>query len=224
MRKVKVTLAVGMVLLAGVCTLTLTRSPPRVLRVSGPPANGSLGITINDPAICQYNEALPSGVTAIRLPMIAFFGANVRVVAYQGDQTLTEGRRGANWTGVSVTVPVKALEHRYSHVRLCVVIGPNSEPIILTGHLTPSQEAARTLSSSAVAPTRARHGEVPLKGRMVIEYISSGEGSWWSRLLTVARHVGIGRAYRGTWIALLIAVLMAGLGALATGLALRELP
>jgi hypothetical protein len=40
----------------------------------------------------------------------------------------------------------------------------------------------------------------------------------------VAQHMGLGRAYTGTWIALLVAALMAAVGALAIRLTLRTLP
>jgi hypothetical protein len=62
-----------------------------------------------------------------------------------------------------------------------------------------------------------------LPGRIDIEYLGSGQGSWWSRLLPVARHMGLGRAFSGTWIVLLVAAMVAAVGALAGRLVLREL-
>ena len=224
MSKVKATLAAGIVLIAGIGALTLTRSPPRVLRLSGPPANSSLGVTIADPAICQAEEVLPADVSAIRLPLIAFFGSKVHVVLYSGSQVLAEGSRGPDWTGTSVTVPVKPVAHATSNVKLCFALGPNGQKVIIPGHVTPVREAAVALTGDVITPQARVREEQPLRGRLVIEYLSSGEGSWWSRILTVARHVGIGRAFSGTWIALLIAALMTAAGVLAVRLTLRELP
>jgi len=51
-----------------------------------------------------------------------------------------------------------------------------------------------------------------------------GGGSWWSRALSVARHMGIGHAISGTWVALLVAALVAALCALVIRLGWRELP
>jgi hypothetical protein len=62
-----------------------------------------------------------------------------------------------------------------------------------------------------------------LAGRMNVEYLSAGPGSWRSRVLTVARHMGLGRVFSGTWIVLLIAAMVAAVGVLAIRLTLREL-
>jgi hypothetical protein len=40
----------------------------------------------------------------------------------------------------------------------------------------------------------------------------------------VAKHLGLGRSYSGTWIAFLLAALMAAVGVLAIRQTLRELP
>ncbi|HVR06271.1 MAG TPA: hypothetical protein VMS02_09520, partial [Solirubrobacteraceae bacterium] len=79
MSKVKVTLAVGLLLLAGIGAYTLTRAPVRVVARSGTPENSALGVTIGDTVLCQAGEVLPAGVTGIRLPIVAFYGSNVNV-------------------------------------------------------------------------------------------------------------------------------------------------
>lgn len=220
-----VTLAVGIALMVAVGARTLTRSPPRVVGVSGPPADASLGYISGDGAICQGNEVLPGGVSAIRLAMVAFFGSNVRVLAYGGARVLTEGRRGPDWTGTSVTVPVKPVDHATSHVMLCLVLGPNSERVDFPGHLTPAREAAVTWNSRGTpTPALAASEGEPLKGRIGVEYLASGRGSWWSRVRSVARHMGIGHFLSGRWVALLAAALMVAVGVLAVRLTLRELP
>ncbi len=217
MRNVQVTLAVGVALLVAVGAVTLTRSPPRVVRTGWRGEHGELYLATGDITVCQANEVLPSGVTGIRLWMRAFFGTQVHVVAYSGSQVLAKGSRGAEWTGESVTVPVKPVDHTTSDVRLCIALGPNSEPVILIGDLTPPQEAAGVPESGSTAAAK-------LKGRVGVEYLAAGRSSWWSRVLSVAQHMGLGRAFSGTWIALLAAALMAAVGALALGLTLRELP
>jgi hypothetical protein len=224
MRNVKVTLAVGVLLMAGVGAVTLTRAPVRVLRASGVPENAALGVTIGDTVVCQAGEVLPSGVSAIRLPAIGFYGSNVSVIVFRGSRILTEGTRGPNWTGVSVTVPVKPLAETTPDVKICFALAPNSEPLIIPGYLTPPDKAAVVLRSHTLTPAAARSAGGRLKGAMAFEYLASGRDPWWSRILTVARHMGLGRAYSGTWIALLVAALMAVVGALAIRLTLRELP
>jgi predicted membrane protein DUF2142 len=209
-RAVRTTFGVGVVLLLAVGALTLTRSPPRVVRVSSN-VEVLLGTTAGSAEICQENEVLPAGVSAIRLPLQAFFGAKVLVQAFSGSQVLTEGRRGADWTGKSVTVPVTPLNHPASHVKLCIDLGPNSEPIYVGGVETPKREAATLKGRTLV-------------GRVSVEDLASGRGSWWSRIPAVGRHMAIGRAFSGTWVVALIVALVVAVGALAVGLTVRELP
>jgi hypothetical protein len=209
-RVVKVTLAVGVALLIAVVGYTLTRSPPRVIRAGAAPVT-LLSSLYGDGEACQIDEVLPAGVSAIRLSIVAYIGARIRLTVYSGSQVIAEGSRGPDWTGTSVTIPVKPLRHSVSNATLCFDVGPNSEAIYLFGRETPAAEAL-------TVPTGGR-----LSGKLDISYLGDGKGSWWSRALTVARHVGLGRAFSGTWIALLIAALVGAVGILAAGLTVREL-
>jgi hypothetical protein len=230
MRRVTVTFAVGLALVVAVGAVALTRAPPRVVGVGAPvgewigPDGAIVGSTSGDPTVCQANEVLPGGVSAVRLGIWAFFGSRVRVMLYHGAQLLTEGRRGADWTSDSVTVPVRPVAHTISDVRLCFVLGPNSEPLTLDGAVTPPREAAVISEKSTRAAQLPASDSRPLGGRVTVEYLAAGRGSWWSRALSVARRMGLGRFYSGTWIALLIAALMLAVGVLAVRLTWRELP
>ncbi len=220
------TFVVGAALLAAVGAVTLTHAPPRLVLVGAPGIkgvgpggiNGTVYATDGDPTICQAGEVLPSGVSAIRLSMWAFFGARVRVGVYDGSRLLTEGARGADWTSDSVTVPVRPLAHTTTGVRLCFALGPNSEPITVIGSPAPSQQAAEVTESRPEGERKEQ-----LHGRVAVEYVASGQGSWWSRIMSVARHMGLGRSFSGTWIALMAAALMAATALLAVRLTLREL-
>jgi hypothetical protein len=208
---VRRTLAVGVVLLAVVLAVTLTRAPPRVVRV-GEGVVALLGATHVAGELCQANEVLPAGISAIRLSLIGFFGARVHVTASSGRRLLAEGSRGPEWTGTSVTVGVKPVSHSISNVRLCVDISPNSQPIYFLGSPSSRRDAA-------ILGTGERLG-----GRVGVAYLASGRSSWWSNVLAVARRMGLGHALRGTWVVLLIAVIMASIGSLAVWITLRELP
>lgn len=228
MRSVTVTLLVGVALLAAVGAVTLTRSPPRVVRVGVPGGDAhSAGLAAEaiDFTTCQPDEVLPAGVSGIRIALWAFYGANVHVRVYSGSQILTEGSRGADWTSDSVTVPVKPVDHSTSGVELCFGVGPNSQPILMLGSGAPRQEAASIdLGDDSPTPAVAASDKELVGGRVGVEYLAAGTGSWWSRVLSVARHLGLGRSYSGTWIALLLAALMVAVAALAIRLTLRELP
>jgi len=210
-RQVKLTLGIGVVLLGGVVAVTLTRTPPRVLRV-GSRAETLFTRIDGGAEICQPDEVLPAGSTAVRLQLPAFFGAPVSVRAFSGSREITHGARNPDWTGSSVTIPVTPLRQTITSVRLCFKIGPNSEPLDVVGQKTPRAQMAVLDNRSAIG------------GRLSVEDIGSGSGSWWTRVLAVARHIGLGRALTGTWIALLIAALMAAVGLLALRLTLRDLP
>jgi hypothetical protein len=220
------TFVVGAVAIAAVGSYALTRAPPRVALVSPPgikaiSEQGASAIvsTAGDPTVCQSGETLPRGVTGVRLSIWGFVGARVRVAAYGDGRLLTQGTHAADWTSDSVTVPVRPLSRATSNVRLCFTIGPNSEPLSLLGPQA-SRAPAATISEPGPLGTP---GERLLRGRVSIEYLTPGQGSWWSRLSDVVRNVGFGRAFGGAWVALLIAALTLAAGALAVRLTLREL-
>jgi hypothetical protein len=229
MRKVAITLAVGVVLIGAASAVALTRSPPRVARVGVPTGDTQdvpLGKVLGDIAICQPGETLPAGVSGIRIGMWAFYGAKMHVRVYSGSRILTEGSRGPNWTSTSVTVPVKPTAHKASGVTVCIGVGPNSQPLLPLGVSTPEGAggAAATLGVSSPTPAAAASSHAQLGGRIGLEYLSAGHGSWWSRISSVAAHMGLGRSYSGTWIVFLVAALMAAVGVLAVRLTLRVLP
>ena len=209
MAKLALALSLALLLLVGV--VTLSHAPLRVMRANPKPQE-QIASTTGTPMVCQSGETLPGGVSAIRLDLEASFGPSVVVRAYSGSRVLTEGRRGANWTGTSVTVPVRSLATRVTDVTLCLSVLANGELLHLDGVPTVARQAA------------VANGGVVLPGRMSVEYLASGHGSWFSRAATVVRHMGVGHAIGGSWVALLALVLVAAASALVVGLAWRELP
>jgi protein-S-isoprenylcysteine O-methyltransferase Ste14 len=207
----RLAIVASVALTAALGVLTLTHSPPRVVRAS---ARGEdvLGSTTGVASACQGGEALPAGVSAVRIWLEAEFGPPVSVRAYARGRLLTQGRRGAGWTASAVTVPVKPLAHAAAGVKLCFDARPNGERLQLYGVHTDSRTAA-------LGPGGQRLG-----GRMTVEYLAGGRSSWFSHALAVARRMGMGRAFAGTWIAPLVALVMAAVCALLVGTAWRELP
>lgn len=232
MRKATITLAVGLVLIGAASAAALTRSPPRAARVGVPTGDTKatpIGKVLGDVSLCQPGETLPAGVSGIRVGMWAFYGAKLHVRVYSGSRVLTEGSRGANWTGTSVTVPVKPVARTTSGVTVCVGIGPNNQPLLLLGVSAPEGAGAgagdaATLSVSSPTPAAAGKSHQRVGGKIGLEYLRAGSGSWWSRVSSVAASMGLGRSYTGTWIAFLVAALMAAVGVLAVRLTLRVLP
>lgn len=226
-RRAVVTFVVGAIVMALLAAVALSSSPPRVVRISAPgvkalsPHGGvAIGFDSKAARICQSGEVLPAGVSAERVSVWAFFGAPVHLSMYKGSRLLTQGSRAADWTSSSVTVPVRPLRHAVSGVKACIAMSPNEEPLTFLGAEVPASQDA--ILSDPGGGRAARVGR-PLHGRLVIEYLASSNRSWWSRLLEVARRLGLGRAYSGTWIALLLALMVAAIAALALRAALEDL-
>lgn len=226
-----VTFAVGLVAVVGAGAVALGARSPRLVRIGSPGVKAinsagasSLQAFYGGATACQTGEVLPAGVTAIRVSIWAFFGARVHVTVYKGLRQVTQGTSGAGWIGDSVTVPVRPVAHSVSGVKSCFTVAANSEPLTVLGNKTPEQQAAAISSSTALATGRGSATAVLMRGRMAFEYLSPGRVSWWSRILAVARHFGLGRAYSGTWIALLAAALMLAMCGLALRLSWKELP
>jgi hypothetical protein len=204
------TLVVGLVLTALFGVVVLTHSPPRVVRANAK-AEDVVASTVGDARACQAGETIPSGVTAIRMWLEAEFGPPVTVRVYAGSRLITHGARGPGWTASSVTVPVVQLHRTVFGAKLCFQAEPNSERLQIYGLRTPASQAA-------VGP-----GGQTLGGRMTIEYLAAGHGSWFSRAQSVARRLGLGRAVSGSWLALLVAALMVAVVAVTVRVAWREL-
>jgi len=224
MSNVKVTLAIGIALTIAVGAVVLTRSPPRVVRVNGTGPVGSLGVTQGELSICQANEVLPAGVSAIRISIVAFLGANLQAAAYHDGRIITAGRRNPDWSGTSATIPVKPVDRTTSHVTLCIAFAPNSELLQIFGLRESARNAASAFQSPRLSSRVPSGRKTLLRGRLQVTYLASGQHSWWSRASSVATRMGLGHFIGGKWVALLAALLMASVGILTVRLTLREQP
>jgi hypothetical protein len=211
MRSVRVALAAGLALLAVAIGLTLLSSPLSVAASNAVPGNETaVGETQQGATYCQAHEALASGVTAIRVWLDAAAGPAVSVAVYSRGRVLTRGSRPSIWVGGSVTVPVKPLGRAVSDVTVCASFHVRDETIVVQGSATP--------------PALATHeGSVSLYGRMGIEFLRPDRRSWAAQALEVARRMGLGRAFTGTWIVLVALALLASIVVLASRLILKEL-
>jgi hypothetical protein len=210
MREVRLVLVVGA--LAGVAVVgsVLTQSPATVARVSTA-VHEPVETTRQRVGACQPDEVLPRGTTAIRLRVFAFLGPRVTVDVLARGHVIAHGERGSGWTGGVVTVPVDPLPVTVSGAEVCFTLALNGDE---TGDLV----GERTTPGRA-----ARDSDGSLPGRVRLEYLRAGSSSWWSLALSVARRMGLGRAWGGTWIAVLVLVLMGSVTVLCSRLVLREL-
>lgn len=210
--RVGLALAAGLVLLAIALGVTLTRSPPTVAWSNAAPLNGTILKTERGGGqACQTHQVLPAGVSAVRLSLYDAYGPRVSVKVLSGDRVLTSGVLGSGWIGQSPTIPLRPVSHSSSDVRVCFTLGQPAGIVAIQG----------SEASAGEALTFA--GEQGQRTRMRVEYVKSGNDSWWSLASSVARHMGLGHWPAGTWLALLVMAMMAAIAAGAAWLTAREL-
>jgi hypothetical protein len=205
---VKIALAAGLTVIAAAFAATLAHAPLTVARGNSTASGGLVSTNLPAP-ICQSDEALPQGTSAIRLALLAALGPRVSVRVLSGARVLTHGTRPAGWSAGTVTVPVAPVAHAAAPVKVCVALAAMNGLLTLRGWL----------SRPAVA---AISGGSPLPGRMGIEYLRPSHRSWWSRAAGVIGRLDLGHALPGLWNALLAIVLALALVAFSSWLVVRE--
>ncbi len=209
MRDARVALAGGLALTAIAVAIVLSHSPQILVGTNAIEPSTRLTSVPGGGSACQADETLPAGTSAIRLSLGASAGPRVAVTVLSGKTVITHGEGAPGWIGYVVTIPVKPLDHAVHHATVCFAFTGANERVSFLGVPTPTRSAAT--SGAGVLP-----------GRIAIEYTRPGSSSWWSLALSVARRMGLGRAWAGTWIVLLVATLMATSIALASWLTIRE--
>jgi hypothetical protein len=202
MREVRIALAGGLALMALALVLTLSGSPTTVAPTHPIPIDAELGTTDHGSRVCQSDETVPRGTTALRFSLKALIGPRISVTAAARGRLVTSGDRNAGWTAGSVTVPVRRVTRTVAHAKVCLAFALSEETVEMAGGRTSRARAAVT------------NGGQVLPGRIKIEYLLRGDRSWWSLALATARRLGLGRAWAGTWVALVAFALMVAVLAL----------
>jgi hypothetical protein len=201
----KIALFAGLALLAAAIGLTVSQSPASVAASNRTPGSVEpLWSTTTGATVCQGEETLPHGTTAIRVWLDAAAGPRVRLVVYSAGREIARGTRGSNWIGGSVTVPVRPLARTVAGVTVCTSFSLRDETVSAQGNATPPAIAAREGQGH------------PLAGRVWIEYLRPGRRSWASLAPEVITHMGFGRGIEGDWIAYVTLVLVAAVAALSS--------
>jgi len=209
MREVRAAVAAGLAIIATAIGLVLAHAPEGTARTNGVASVDRLASVRASARVCQSGEALERGTSAIVVLTSAFHGPRVTAQVLHGGQVVASGHQGSNWNG-TVTIPVKPPAHTIEHATFCFELSPQHEVVSLYGDEAPTQLAA-TLN------------DVALPGRVGLEYLHVGNRPWWSSVASIAYHVGLGRAFGGTWIAFFAIALMAAVTALVAGFLLRDL-
>ncbi len=211
MRDARVAIAVGLGLVALALVIVLSGSPRVLAGSNSVEAAGNVLTTVpGGGSACQGGETLPAGASAIRISLGATAGPRVAVAVRGPDgRLLARGVSGQGWLADVVTVPVAPLARTVRGATVCFGFGGADERISFFGVRTP-------------AATAARSGGRALPGRVAIEYVRAGSSSWWSLASSVARRMGLGRAWAGTWVALFVGLLMVAVIAAGSWLVIRE--
>ncbi len=212
MPSVRIALAAGLGITAVAVAVVLSQSPLTVAATNSAPTREELGIAGTGVETCQAGERLPRDTSAIRLSLGAFTGPGVTVKALSGTRVLTSGERGPGWAGQPVTIPVRAVSEAVFPVRVCFETSRvGGEEVTVFGAHTVTATAARTGKGEA------------LGGRMRIDYLRAGSSSWLSLAPQIARRMGLGHAWAGTWIVFLLAALMSAAATLVSWRIVKDL-
>ena len=202
--RARISLAIGLSLIAVAIGVVMSRSPPVVARTNGVPIDETVATASNFVEACQGGETLPHGTTAVRLSLEAYLGPRVMVKIVHNHKSLTTGERALGWSRQSVAVPVKSLQRSVANVSLCFAMSPRDETVKIKG----KREAGLTGSVTG--------------GRIRIEYLGQGHRSWWRLVPSVVRRMSWGRAENGVWAALAVLVMMVTLTAVVSVLIVRD--
>jgi hypothetical protein len=208
--RIRLVLAGGLAVTAIGIFVALLHAPATVAAGNGVEPAVSLGLLGEGERICQAEEALPAGTSAVRLSLTAVTGPQVNVQVLAGAHAIAHGSRGSAWYGTVVTVPLPAVARTYRDVTVCLQLR------FLTG-------IVRARGSYTSTKAAATDDGQPLPGRLSVSYLRPGHSSWWSQATAIVHHMGLGRAAAGSWIVIPIVLLMVSAIALGSGLILREL-
>lgn len=211
MRRVKISLAGGLLLTALAVVLVLAHSPMTVARRNGAFVGEDILAKTDKPAtFCQREEFIPRGTDAIRVWLGAYTGPAIALNVLSADgKILSTGHVGPGWTGRGIAVPVTPVRQAIPDAIVCLYFQRQYEAVDAYG-----------------SPSRAAQGMVAdgdrIAARMWIEYLTPGSRSWASQLLEVARRMELGRSLTGSWIVLVTLAMAMAIVALTSLLILRE--
>jgi hypothetical protein len=209
MRAASLAVAVGLLAVVGALVLVLSGSPVVLTGANGIEPIGSLGSVPGSGSGCQANEVLPARTSAIRLSLEASAGPRVVVAVRSHGAIVARGESAPGWLAKVVTVPVRPLAHTVRDAMVCFAFVGANERVSFLG--APTVRRSAVSSAAKLVP-----------GRIAIEYVRRDSSSWWSRISSTARRMGLGRAWAGTWVAIAVASLMAAAIALGSWRTIRD--
>jgi len=195
-RRRAVTLAVGLALLAAALAATLSHAAKRRTATNDVITTVAFAAVGPGTTICQRGERIPSGTGAIRVTLEGARGAATRFSltlsergAIVASSRTVAGQEGAGIVRIPLAQPLR----REVTGSVCVGVLPDGSPAA----------QYRLLGAPSDLADGTRVDGAPVAGRLRLEFLAAGGGSWWSFAPTVARRMGLGHAWSGPTVALL---------------------
>jgi hypothetical protein len=206
---IRIAIAVCLIVTAACVGVAVARKPLVVASTDGTPLPTEIGASSVPTTVCQPEETIPAGTTAIRVSLLSLLGPRLTLTARAGNQVITTGELGYGWTGAVIAIPVARVENTYRHATVCIAMAKRQQLVNLRGFTT------------KLAPAVTNGGQV-LPGRMRFEYLRPDRSSWLGLALPTARTIGL-TVGGGGGIVFIPFLLLAAITALSSSLLLRNL-
>jgi hypothetical protein len=202
-----VALVAGLISIAVGVALVAVKRPEALARANGAIPEEPLANVTSHVRLCQGQETVPPGTTAIVAWLGAFTGPHVSADLTAGGRLVGRGEHASGWTGRSVTISLDRPSAGATDVTDCFTAVAQDESVVPRGSAVGSQKPMTS-------------GGRALLGRMAIEYLRAGRRTWLSQAPAIARHLGLGRVPSGDWapvavvaiIVILVGIVSVGLG------------
>jgi len=142
MREARVAVIAGLTLTVIALAAVLSHAPATVAGANTIPAQDPLGADSAGATVCQAGETLPRDTSAIAISLSAFHGPRLTTAVLSGGHVLTRGQQGSDWSGRTVTIPVKTLDRTVAHATICFTFAAAHEAVSPFGAPTSRAVAA----------------------------------------------------------------------------------
>ncbi|HXP37622.1 MAG TPA: hypothetical protein VN817_07635 [Solirubrobacteraceae bacterium] len=164
-------------------------------RTNGAGSEKVIGAAVKPVHLCEGNESIPRGTTAVVLWLGAFTGPRVELRIVADGTVISRGARSPGWSGRNVRISLDRPIPRSLLARVCFGLALRDETVSLYGDPARRSPAAAHLT-----------GE-----RLRIEYLRPARYTWLSRFGSIASGLSLGRIPSGRWAPIVTILLMVGL-------------
>jgi hypothetical protein len=212
--RVRVVLAVALVLVAGAVILDMSGRAPRIAGTDHTNPVGFVATIPSGGSVCQPSMVLPPDTGSVEV-LVGTYGQSVPALAASfkdpAGRVVASGELAAGARQEYVRIPL-----RYAHGSiagtLCIHVGRVARPIALGGDVFPAGSVSEQVDG------------VPQGGRIDVVYLRPGRESWWRLLGALDERFGFGKAsFFGDWTLPVAALLLLGVWIATVRLLAREL-